>query len=108
MALQGMASRSSSGVMVAVASAKRAQREGEPKRKLRVSFPDAPGVFADQARVMSRKDFILLSFAQVFDVDDEEDYLCQVAAQVYMPTGDARRLLADLQKALAGTEEDEA
>jgi hypothetical protein len=92
--------------MVAVANAKPAQREGEPKKKLRMIFPDAPGVFADRARVMSRRDFILLSFTQVFDID-KEDYLCQVAAQVYMPVGDARRLLADLQKALAGTEEQE-
>jgi len=86
-----------------VASAKPARREKEPQAKFRMIFPGGPGVFADRARIMSRKDFILFSFTQVFELE-KEDFLGQVAAQVYMPIGDARRLLTDLQEALAGTE----
>lgn len=78
---------------------------GEPwksvRRVVRVRSSQNTGVFADRVRFMRSKDHMLLSFSQVFDVDEEGKALLeQVAAQVYMPIEAARQFLKNFGEAL--------
>jgi len=68
---------------------------------MKIQVPKAVGVFAEDTKLLVTDSHALLTFLQVFDVDKgAKTVLAQVAAQVYLPIAQARRLHEELGEAL--------
>jgi hypothetical protein len=76
-------------------------KAADDEMMLKVQFPKAAGVFAEDVMLLVNESHVLMTFLQVFNIDQSaKTAMAQVAAQVYLPIDDARRFQTELGKAL--------